>query len=48
MHLMVQLGDMAQVEARFSLFGDGANLDARQVHRLGRTYHMIGNHFGWT
>ena len=42
------LGDEAQVEARFSLFGDGANLDARQVHRLRRTYHMIGNHFGWT
>ena len=48
MHPMVPLGDEAQVEARFSLFGDGANLDARQVHRLGRTYHMIGNHFGWT
>ena len=45
---MVPLGDEAQVEARFGLFGDGANLDARQVHRLGQTYHMIGNHFGWT
>ena len=45
---MVPLGDEAQVEPRFGLFGDSANLDARQVHRLGRTYHMIGNHFGWT
>ena len=44
----VSLGDEAQVEPRFGLFGDSANLDARQVHRLSRTYHMIGNHFGWT
>jgi hypothetical protein len=29
MHPMVLLGDNAQVEARFSLFGDSANLDAR-------------------
>jgi hypothetical protein len=29
MHLMVLLGDEAQVEARFSTFGDSANLDAR-------------------
>jgi hypothetical protein len=29
MHSMVLLGDEAQVEARFSLFGDYANLDAR-------------------
>ena len=27
--LMVLLGDEAQVEAPFSLFGDSANLDAR-------------------
>jgi hypothetical protein len=26
---MVLLGDKAQVEARFGLFGDNANLDAR-------------------
>ena len=45
---MVLLHDVGQVEACFGLFGDGANLDARQVHRLHRTYHMIGNHFGWT
>ena len=28
MHQMVLLGDEAQVEARFGLFGDSANLDA--------------------
>jgi hypothetical protein len=28
-HLMVLLGDEAQVEARFSPFKDSANLDAR-------------------
>jgi hypothetical protein len=38
MHLMVLLGDEAQVEARFSTFGDSANLDARYVHDLGQTY----------
>jgi hypothetical protein len=31
---MVLLGDDAQVEAQFSLFGDSANLDARHVHGL--------------
>jgi hypothetical protein len=29
MHPMVLLGDEAQVDARFGLFGDSANLDAR-------------------
>ena len=28
-HLMVLVGDEAQVEARFVLYGDSANLDAR-------------------
>jgi hypothetical protein len=28
-HLMVLLGDKAQVDAYFGLFGDSANLDAR-------------------
>ena len=28
-HSMVPLGDKAQVEARFGLFGDRANLDSR-------------------
>ena len=47
-HLMVPLGDMAQVEARFGPFGDSACLDARYVHGLRRTYHRLGNHFGCT
>jgi hypothetical protein len=29
MHLMVLLGDEAQVDARFGSFGDSDNLDAR-------------------
>jgi hypothetical protein len=37
MHLMVPLGDEAQVEARFGLFGHSANVDARSVHCLRRT-----------
>jgi hypothetical protein len=41
---MVLLGDEAQVDARLSLFGDSANLDARWVHGLRRTYHTLGNH----
>jgi hypothetical protein len=36
---VVLFGDKGQVEARFGLFIDGANLDARQVHGLGQTYH---------
>jgi hypothetical protein len=31
---MVLLGDEAQVEALFGLFGDSANLDARYMHGL--------------
>jgi hypothetical protein len=38
------LGDEAQVEARFGLFGDSANLD--EVHGLRQTYHRLGNQFG--
>jgi hypothetical protein len=35
---MVLLGDEAQVDARFGLFGDRANLDARWMHDFaGRT-----------
>jgi hypothetical protein len=44
---MVLLGDEAQVDARFGLFGDIANLDARLVHHLRRTYHWLENHFGF-
>ena len=43
---MVLLGDEAHLEARFGPFGDSANLDARSVHGLHRTYHRLGNHFG--
>jgi hypothetical protein len=31
MHLMVLLGDEAQVDARFGPFGDSANLEAMRV-----------------
>jgi hypothetical protein len=34
MHLMVLLGDEAQLEARFGPFGDSANLDARYLLTL--------------
>jgi hypothetical protein len=37
---MVPLGHEAQVEARFSPFGDSASLDERWVHGLCRTYHF--------
>jgi hypothetical protein len=45
---MELLGDMGQVEARFSPFGDSVNLGPRQVHGLRRTYHGRGNVFGHT
>ena len=48
MHPMVPLGYEAQVEARFGPFGESANLDARLVHDLRRTYYWLGNHFGRT
>jgi len=48
MHLLVLLGEEAKVEARFGLFGDGANLDARYVHSLHGMYHMLRNQFGST
>jgi len=44
---MLHLGDGAQVEARFGLFGDSANLDARWVQGLRRTYHKLPKLF-WT
>jgi hypothetical protein len=37
------LGDEAQVEARFSPFGDSATLDAGLVHGLRRTYRSFRN-----
>jgi hypothetical protein len=42
---MVLLGDVAQVEACFALFGDSANLDASQVNGLPQTYHRLKNLF---
>jgi hypothetical protein len=33
------------VKACFGPFEDSANLDARQVHGLHRTYHRLRNHF---
>jgi hypothetical protein len=46
--VMVLLGDEAQVEACFSLFGDSANLDARKLLGLRGTYHRLRNRFGRT
>jgi hypothetical protein len=45
---MVLLGDEAKVEAHFGLFGDSANLDAREVHGLRQMYPRLRNHFGRT
>jgi hypothetical protein len=42
---MILLGDKAQVEARFSLFGDSATLDARWMYGLRRTYRRFRCHF---
>jgi hypothetical protein len=42
MHKKVLLGDEAQLEARFGLFGDSANPDTRLVHSLQRKYHWLG------
>jgi hypothetical protein len=42
---MVLLDDEAQVEACFYLFRDSANLDARWVHCLHRTYHKAQKSF---
>jgi hypothetical protein len=43
---MELLGDLGHVESRFGLFADSANLDARLVQGLRRTYHRLRNHFG--
>ena len=45
---MVLLGQGAQVKARFGLFGDSANLDARKMHGLHGTYDMLRNQLGHT
>jgi hypothetical protein len=45
---MVLLGDEARVEVRFGRFGDSANLNARWMRGLRRTYWRLRNHFGRT
>ena len=45
---MVLLGQGAQVKAWFGLFGDSANLDARQMHSLHGTNDMLTNQLGRT
>jgi hypothetical protein len=42
------LGDEAQVEAWFGLFGDSATIDERLVHGLRRTYRRLRNGIGGT
>ena len=41
MQRMLLLGDVGEVEARFSQVGDSVNLDARLVH--GCSEHAIGS-----
>jgi hypothetical protein len=48
MHLMILLGDEAQVEAGLSPFGDSGNLDARKVRDLCRMYHRLESRVGRT
>jgi hypothetical protein len=38
---MELLGDGALVDAHFSQFGDGTNLDAGLLHGLRRKYHWL-------
>ena len=45
---MILLGGEAQAEAHFGPFGDGANLDAIEVHGFLSTYHRLSNYFGRT
>jgi hypothetical protein len=42
------LGDVAQVKARFGLFGDIATLDARLWHGLCLIYSRLENSIGGT
>jgi hypothetical protein len=42
---MVLLGDMGQLVAHFSLFGDNVNLGTSLVHSLRRTFHWLQNYF---
>ena len=42
------LGEVGQVEAHFSLFGDSINHDTRYVYDLRQMYNRLRNHFGRT
>ena len=42
---MVLLADETQVEASFGLFGDSANIDAREVHGLHQMCRWLRNRF---
>jgi hypothetical protein len=42
------LGDEAQVQAWFGLFGDSATLDVRLKHGLCQTYRWLENSIGGT
>jgi hypothetical protein len=48
MHSMGLLGDEAQVEARFRMFGESATLNARLVHGLRQMYRRLRNRIGGT
>jgi hypothetical protein len=42
------LGDVGQMEAHISPFGDSVNLHTRLVHDLHQTCNRLRNHFGHT
>jgi hypothetical protein len=45
---MIVQGDRAILDAHFVSFGDSANLDARLVQGMRRTYHWLWNCVGCT
>jgi hypothetical protein len=45
---MVLLGDEAQMEDRFGLFGDSVSFSAWKVHGLHQMYRRLRNYFGCT
>ena len=45
---MVLLGEEAQMKAQFGQLEDSANLEARQMHGLHGTYHLLRIQFGCT
>ena len=42
------LGDVGDVESRFSPFGDSVSIGARYAHGLRKTYHRLSIRFGRT